>query len=712
LGSYLIATELNATVSWLLAALGLGVLIFVHELGHFAVAKWCGVKCEKFYLGFDIFGLSLVKIRWGETEYGIGILPLGGYVKMLGQDDNPARAAEERDRARLATAEPAAGAAPSAPDPAAPEPLDPRSYLAQSVPERMAIISAGVIMNMVLAFAVATLAYGLGVRESACAVSNVLPGEAAWRSDLRPGDRILAINGFAPERPLVYNDLLEAVMVGQLETGVRLRVQRGDQAPFELVVHPDRNRENDRGRPTIGAEAQVTTRLDARQPTIDHTPAAGGKFQPGDKLVAVGEELIRTQPELLALMARRADRALRFTVERPAADSAAATPERVEIEVPARRMLDLGLRMKTGVVTAVQDHSPAAAAGIRPDDFLESIDGASPHELDPLTLPERLRRRAGEVVQLQVQRQPKMGPRESLTLSVTPRDPAWYERPAAVTSPLTIPALGLAFRVLNVVHAVEPGGPADRAVWKQGDQPSQKVGFSEQDVIVKVEFLIDGKLQESDRRMAHLARPIELQDEDGAVQASWPFVMEQLQWVPRGTKVRLTLADQRTAEILPVESQQWYHPDRGFNLAAELVDLQATNLGEALALGWKKTVNSALIVYSFLRALGTGQVSTKNVGGIGTIATVAARSAERGFTDFLMFLVAISANLAVINMLPIPVLDGGHMMFLMWEAVRGRPPSEKVQIRLTWVGALLILTLIVYSNGLDVLRLVNWIIDR
>ena len=67
-------------------------MIFVHELGHFSVAKLCGVKCEKFYLGFDIGGLKFCKFRWGETEYGIGILPLGGYVKMLGQEDNPGQA--------------------------------------------------------------------------------------------------------------------------------------------------------------------------------------------------------------------------------------------------------------------------------------------------------------------------------------------------------------------------------------------------------------------------------------------------------------------------------------------------------------------------------------------------------------------------------------------------------------------------------------------
>src|ERR1700739_3763828 len=123
-------------------AIGLGMVIFVHELGHFAVAKACGVKCEKFYLGFDIYGLKLFSFRWGETEYGIGILPLGGYVKMLGQDDNPARAAEERERTLVASPSGEADAPGATAAPEKPPTLDPRSYTAKSVPQRMAIISA------------------------------------------------------------------------------------------------------------------------------------------------------------------------------------------------------------------------------------------------------------------------------------------------------------------------------------------------------------------------------------------------------------------------------------------------------------------------------------------------------------------------------------------------------------------------------------------
>ena len=92
-----------------MVAIGLGFVIFVHELGHFLAAKACGVKAEKFYIGFDIpmpkilgwqIPSKIAKFQWGETEYGIGILPLGGYVKMLGQDDDPRKYKEEQARAK------------------------------------------------------------------------------------------------------------------------------------------------------------------------------------------------------------------------------------------------------------------------------------------------------------------------------------------------------------------------------------------------------------------------------------------------------------------------------------------------------------------------------------------------------------------------------------------------------------------------------------
>ena len=87
----LLTTILTVTKAVLLVLVGVNLLIIVHEWGHFIVARMCGVKCEKFYIWFDIFGWKLFKFKWGDTEFGFGVLPLGGYVKMLGQEDNPGR---------------------------------------------------------------------------------------------------------------------------------------------------------------------------------------------------------------------------------------------------------------------------------------------------------------------------------------------------------------------------------------------------------------------------------------------------------------------------------------------------------------------------------------------------------------------------------------------------------------------------------------------
>src|SRR3954471_13203932 len=84
-----------ATIAYfVLAALGFGFVIFIHELGHFLFAKWAGVKVEVFSIGF---GPKLLRRTIGETEYALSLLPFGGYVKMLGQDDNPAAAQDEGD---------------------------------------------------------------------------------------------------------------------------------------------------------------------------------------------------------------------------------------------------------------------------------------------------------------------------------------------------------------------------------------------------------------------------------------------------------------------------------------------------------------------------------------------------------------------------------------------------------------------------------------
>ena len=231
-------TDPSMWIAALEVAVGLGFVIFVHELGHFAVAKMCGVKVDKFFIGFDIGGLKLCSFRWGETLYGIGILPLGGYVKMLGQEDNPAQLRKEMERARQEAASGSAtgrgrsrqrrrgGRRTVRRRRASAEKrlFDPRSYLAKSVPQRMAIISAGVIMNMIFALVFAVVAFAFfGVKQNPTVVGSVMAGGAAWQAGVQADDEILEVAGRKVHN---FRHMTEEIVNADLAHGIPLLIQR------------------------------------------------------------------------------------------------------------------------------------------------------------------------------------------------------------------------------------------------------------------------------------------------------------------------------------------------------------------------------------------------------------------------------------------------------------------------------------------------------
>lgn len=138
----------------------LGVLVMVHELGHFVTAKRAGIKVLEFGFGFPprLFG-----IKRGETEYTVNLLPLGGFVKMLGEED----------------------------------PTDPRSFAAQRPRNRLIVLAAGATMNAVLAVVLFTAALMIprDVVQGQVFVQRVAPDSPAERAGIQPGDQILRVNG-------------------------------------------------------------------------------------------------------------------------------------------------------------------------------------------------------------------------------------------------------------------------------------------------------------------------------------------------------------------------------------------------------------------------------------------------------------------------------------------------------------------------------------
>ena len=117
-------------------------------------------------------------------------------------------------------------------------------------------------------------------------------------------------------------------------------------------------------------------------------------------------------------------------------------------------------------------------------------------------------------------------------------------------------------------------------------------------------------------------------------------------------------------------------------------------------------MDALTLVVRFLKKIGT-QVPATMLGGPGTIAAAAGGAASQGLSSLLIFLTMLSANLAVVNFLPIPLLDGGHMVFLAYEGLRGRPANERVVVALHTAGFVFIVGLMLFVIGLDIQR---WIL--
>ena len=659
--------------SWLVilqVAIGLGFVIFVHELGHFLVAKACGVKCEKFYIGFDINGWSLGKFTWGETEYGIGILPLGGYVKMLGQDDNPAAAAREAQRAKEIIE---SGDLP--PEPTSdPHPAwDPRSYPAQTVPERMAIISAGVIMNVIFAVLLAAWAFGLGVQELTCEVSSVRPGGAAWRAGLRTGDEIIAIGS---KTEPVFTDLQKGVTLGDPVKGIDFTVRRpSDKSERTVTLHPD----TDLGIPTVGVTSPFSVTFpDNLEPGLPGAAArAEPAFEAGDTIRAVDDVPISSYADLIASLSGKVDTDVSVLVTRQGND--------VSIVVPAQPRHETGLVMSAGPIASVQANSPAAAADLQAGDRIVSIDGEKLE--NPLTIDDALKKRAGETVLLGVLRSDAdhnaSGELVPEKIEVTPRKVTWIEQARWPQSPVAVSTLGIAFNVGSEIVEVVPGSPAALGGLRAG------------------ELVTRARFAKNDEPVDEEDSGVELSEES----QSWPFVMAMLQQLPKGTRLQLTVQSSdglaRDVELKPIESTTDFVLDRGLVFRPVYRLVKASSVGAAITKGFSKTGEDLSMVYRFLQKITSNQISPRLLGGPIEIAKQAGKSAEEGLGRLLLFLTMLSANLAVINFLPIPVLDGGHMVFLMYEFVRGKPPSENVVAALSYVGLILLLSLMLFVFGLD-----------
>jgi regulator of sigma E protease len=690
-------TQFNA-LSVIMVVVGISLLIFVHELGHFLVAKWCDVHVLTFSIGLGpaIPGCSF---RWGETTYKLGIIPLGGYVKMVGEGAN-----EDDDNDDL------------------------RSFKNKSVGQRMAIISAGVTMNIIFGFACFVYVYmAHGEKRIPAMIDSVEVGSAAWQIGVRSGEVVYQIGD---KKNPYFDDFLFQVM--NSVKGEKLDLVVGPPGVPErdlthLQIEPQR-RESDQ-KPMVGVYFSPQDLRLFPESMKKHRPIpvrkesaaaeANPPFEFGDEILGTTDPAdpdnlekilplpadarnaqnsgLRDYYEFHKRLQLLAGKKMVIQVRR------AKSSQIDSITVPAEHHFVFpGLVMEMGEIVALRHNSPAAKAGVEIHDVIEEVQvvdalnrthrftmksqnlelGDEMKPLDPMRLPFELNQWAAQKsgdrkVNLVVRRGED---KHNLTLdwddswrfnNESPRPPRWS---------VSLSGLGIAYQVNTTVADVE----ANSFAWEKG--------LRKNDVIKSCQFMKLGKKADD---------PPQPESWVDLKPNTWAEVFAYCQ--VEDVKELMVRVERENKEILlhSQRDESWPQDSRGLILYPRFQLVKADNVGQAVAMGWGRTWDFIKGIYGNLRALATGQVSTDLLSGPISVAEAAYSVADEDFYQYVLFLGIISINLAIVNFLPIPVLDGGHMVFLIYEKLMSRPASRQVRIATTYLGVALIFSLMAFVIYLD-----------
>jgi regulator of sigma E protease len=690
--------------SYIWLALGFGFVIFFHELGHFLTAKWAGVKVEQFAVGFgpaifswrkglglrpgssrkeydeklhqhllqgkvtpvsqstdlesnsrpratreethDFTELELSRasdeLGLGETEYRLNWIPLGGYVKMLGQDDLNPNATTN----------------------------DPRSFNMKPVSKRMVIVSAGVIMNIILAAIGFMILFLIGFHVPPAIVGGVMPGSPAQQATtmagkpapVQVGDQILRLDG-KPQYDFTKISL-DTALLADGETA-ELDVLRRNGQEQHLLIKPARiGGENSNGFLMLGIE-QPRELLGPDQHDYDEQVANTKDIQhmvlpsdlalhPGDVITAVNGQ--RVTPRQFWKLDEALQQSLGSSVQVTVKDAAGKTREIAiapSFEMPfSDKPLNFAGMQPRSSVTAIMDGSPALDK-ILPGDVILKMNSGSDVLNDPSNSQfKKWLEEAGDRSQPVILTVLRNGQ----TVTLPPIIPSYRIGPHQYGL-----NIGLDVDAMHPVIAdVEPDSPASVAGIEGGSTITAIDGQEVTNWFQAVHVL----------SQAQPATPIKItgQTRTGTTK-TW----------------QLTLTSEQIATL----SGNRAHCNLGLRDMIEV--RQTTNPLTAAKWGVGETRDFILQFYLTLQRMAQRSVSYTNMMGPVGIIHYGAQIASRGVDWLLWFLAMISANLAVVNFLPIPIVDGGLFMFLIIEKIQGRPLSPRAQSIAQVVGMALLL---------------------
>jgi regulator of sigma E protease len=352
-------------VSILYFLLLVGVLVVIHELGHFAAAKLLDVKVLRFSIGY---GRPLVRIKLRETEYQIAAFPLGGYVRILGIEGDDRGGERTADRP---------------PDRLAPRGDAGRSFASRPLWQRLVIVFAGPAANLVLPVVIYFVFFAGHSVLPAAVIGDVFDGGAAARAGLEPGDRVLEIDG----RPMRYWEEIETAVRSSPGKELHLRVSRNGKV-FERYLTPleETVRYRDGAVRLQGWVGITHAPFAPLVGVIDgDSPAARAGLATGDLIISIDGQPVRNWSDVqhhLGRFARRTSLVYFRGRELPGAPQiellsagfADLVPD-TQLDATLKRQTYTGLERAEMFVAHVDAGSPAGAAGLRPGDLVTALDG-------------------------------------------------------------------------------------------------------------------------------------------------------------------------------------------------------------------------------------------------------------------------------------------------------------------------------------------------
>lgn len=678
----LIVTHLGAFANVLLVLLGFGSVVMIHEFGHFIAAKIGGIKVEAFSIFMPpiLFGIQRTEkgIRFrilpeilphkdeesddgalsftigregtpSDTEYRIGLIPFGGFVKMLGQDDTgPAN-----------------------------DTKDPRSFMNKPVLTRVTVLAAGVTFNVVSAVIIFMVVFLIGINLPPAMVGQVMPDSPAAHAGLKPGDEIIAIAG--KDVDLDFGNIAIAAALSGKDEKVPMTVRHADGTEEEIeLVAEDLPGESMRGFGILSPDSLEIGRL-AKESDAEHLRLTTGLIT-GDRIEAVDGKPVATHWEMTRIINDTLLPEVTLSVERTTEDG---ETESIESRLP----LYCGPTSTPGIKHEGElSHIYSMVPRLRIAQVMSKYESSQEDANEP-------RLQSGDII-----------------LAIGNVENPTYKEMRKVTTEHKDKEL-----LIKVLREDPNNAPQTLVVsvtpTQQKDSDRVLIGFVPA-LDVEHPIVSDTIATEGGPEKLDIPRGAAITAVDGTPVASFYDVVREIKRYPgeritidwrldgeTAGNVALNVAaggDFITVNSTFVDNIPFDRLERTFKASGPV---------DAVLMGYRKTVMFIAQTYVTLKRLVGGLVSPENLmGPIGIISISYKIVAYQPFVYYVYFLGLISAVIAVFNFLPLPPLDGGLVVLLLIEKVRGAAFSERIQAIIAYTGWILIMGLFIYVTFNDIVR--------